>query len=146
MHYSTTQIYIRDASCTPFITLRAEQRAVQDNWIRLNLNLCAPGNFAGLQQNVSNNNFVLLRCTSQTMLTYWWDDKKLYTCMAAVTFMDHSWFPGWHLAARHSPDSCYSSMFHYALHYCCNLFSNKSAPGELLWISRYFLYSVGVLF
>lgn len=57
--------------------------------------------------------------------------------------MDHSWFPRLHLAARHSPDSCYSSMFHCALRYCCNLFSNESVPGELLWISGYILYSVG---
>lgn len=34
---------------------------------------------------------------------------NLYTCKAAVTFMDQSWFPCLRLAARHSLDSCYSS-------------------------------------
>lgn len=66
----------------------------------------------------------------------------LHGAAAAVTFMDQSWFPHSRLAARPSLNSCYSCMFLCALCYWCNLFSDESAPSELLWISGYILYSV----
>lgn len=61
---------------------------------------------------------------------------NLHTCEAAVTFMDRSWFPHLQVAlwmAAAAP-AC--------LCYWCNLFSNESASGELLWISGYIFFQL----
>lgn len=40
-----------------------------------------------------------------------WGPLHLYTCMAAVTFMHQNWLPRLLLAARHSLDSCFSTLY-----------------------------------
>lgn len=65
---------------------------------------------------------------------------NLHTCEAAVDIHGSQLIST--LASGTLDGCCSSSMFLRTLCYWCNLFSNESASGELLWISGYIFFQL----